>query len=260
MGAQACGDDSGPSDPAADDVAGSGAADVDSGAADIGEVTASYSDVFPIFVNKCIWCHHPDNGVDVDLTVPFDSEVGIINRPNTWLDAPSTLLVEPGNPDNSFLMDKIERLDLDEHVEGFPMPWQIPRLAPDEVATIRQWISDGANNDAFYADSVAPIFGDGISLGTDGGNCAYCHYPGATTLPDLTNSFDPLRGVVDVMGRFGVIMVIPGDPDGSLLVQKIENATLDAALGLAMPYWPERLTETEVDNIRRWIEAGAPED
>jgi hypothetical protein len=48
-------------------------------------------------------------------------------------------------------------------------------------------------------------------------------------------------------------VVRPGDPDGSLLVQKVEARQ---SVGEPMP--PEyRLSEEEVDLIRRWIAEGA---
>src|SRR6185295_3560916 len=98
-----------------------------------------------------------------------------------------------GNVANSFLVDKIERSDLDPLVEGERMPWNIAHLSPDEIMAVRQWITDGAMDDDFFRTSVAPIFGDGMSLATRGGKCGYCHYPGTDTPPDLTHPFDPIN-------------------------------------------------------------------
>ena len=51
--------------------------------------------------------------------------------------------------------------------------------------------------------------------------------------------------------------VVPGDPDGSCLVMKIEGAV--GASGTAMPPPPApSLSQAEIDAIREWIQQGAP--
>jgi hypothetical protein len=55
------------------------------------------------------------------------------------------LLVDPGNPDTSFLMLKLEATKATSEVGG-PMPYGFPPLLDDQVATIREWIADGARN------------------------------------------------------------------------------------------------------------------
>lgn len=55
----------------------------------------------------------------------------------------------------------------------------------------------------------------------------------------------------------GAILVIPGDPDGSYLVQKLEGAT--GIIGQRMPRTGGPfLTPGQMLIIRRWIEVGAP--
>src|SRR5262245_47111772 len=54
------------------------------------------NDVAPIFAAKCNDCHHPGSATRLDLTQPFDMEIGLVNRMNTWVDSPLELLVEPG--------------------------------------------------------------------------------------------------------------------------------------------------------------------
>jgi len=218
------------------------------------------NDVAPIFEQGCVLCHHgPDNGTHVDLSNPFDPNTGIIGRVNSWTSAPSTLLVDPGHVENSFLIDKVERTDLDPHIEGSPMPWNIPPLDATEIASIRQWIQTGALNDASFLANVAPIFGDGMSLGARGGKCAYCHYAGTLQPPDLTHPFDLASGVVNVTGTRGT-RVIPNDPDGSLLVKKIEAQATTVALGAPMPYQQAPLSKSQIDTLKSWIAAGAKND
>ena len=139
------------------------------------------------------------------------------------------------------------------------MPWNIPPLATADVATIRTWIQNGAKNDAMYMTQVAPIFGDGVSLGTAGGSCGYCHYQGTLQPPDVTHPFDPTMGLVSVSGGRGV-RVIPNDPANSLLVKKIEAQSTTAAIGAPMPYQQPQLAAAQIDTLKAWIKAGAKND
>jgi len=57
----------------------------------------------------------------------------------------------------------------------------------------------------------------------------------------------------------GAIRVIPGDPDNSYLVQKIEGRT--GIVGVRMPIsGPPFLTDGQILILRRWIALGAPRD
>jgi hypothetical protein len=69
----------------------------------------------------------------------------------------------------------------------------------------------------------------------------------------------PYEALVGVASRQkpGAILVIPGDPDGSYLVQKLEGHS--GIVGLQMPRnGPPYLTLGQMLAIRRWIELGAP--
>lgn len=218
----------------------------------------SYSaEVAPIFEAKCNACHHPDNAVKVDLTRPFHPELGIINRPNTWTRSSKPILVVPGDPDSSALVWKVEQTDLELKVDGDPMPWHIPPLTERELESLRQWIVQGANNDEMYRSTISRIMGDGVSLGSRGGKCAYCHYPGAAYGPDLTDLFDPQRGSVNIASDFGDVRIVPGDPEASLLFTKVKAEPLPPDLGRPMPLHYERLTAEEQQILRDWIAEGA---
>jgi hypothetical protein len=59
--------------------------------------------------------------------------------------------------------------------------------------------------------------------------------------------------------KLGAVLVVPGDPDGSCLVHKIEGAP--GIVGLRMPRnGPPYLTSGQILVIRRWIELGARND
>ncbi len=203
------------------------------------------AEVKPVFAEKCVYCHHTANVTGVDLTRPFDAAVGIVGRPSSRLRSEARLLVAPGNPQNSFVLDKVIRDNLAFELEGNAMPWQIPMLGAEAIGAVRGWISGGAGDDASFRSDVAPIFAE---------RCVYCHNPNSAQEPDLTQPFDPVVGIVKVAAGNGV-RVVPGDPDASLLVKDIEGK---AEGSVPMPFHPERLTEAEVSALIRWISQGAP--
>jgi hypothetical protein len=220
-------------------------------------------DVVPIFAQSCVFCHHIGSATGIDLTRPFDPHMGIIRRPNSWMNANSKVIVDPGNVANSFLIDKIERTDLDAHVEGDRMPWAPLPATADEIASVRQWIADGAKDDPFYQENVAPLFGDGKSLGSKGGKCGYCHYENTYQLPDLTHPFDQNVGVVNVASSNGVKLVSPGDPDGSVLWQRIARmGGVDGGRSLRppMPMQFPLLRQPQIETLKAWIASGARDD
>ena len=215
------------------------------------------SQVAPIFAASCNYCHHTGNGSGLDLTKPFDPATGLLGHANSWTSARAKLIVDPGNVANSALIDKVERTDLDPHTEGNRMPWNNELLTPSEIAAVRQWITDGAKDDAFFADNVATTFGDGTSLGTAGGKCGYCHYPGTPQPPDLTHPFDPQTGVVNVTGTAGSgKQMTPGDPGASLLMKKVDPS-LDSPTGPRMPMQIAPLAQTSIDILKAWVLEGA---
>jgi hypothetical protein len=223
-------------------------------------------DVAPI-LQRCVLCHHPGNITGYDLVNPFDPVHGIVGRSNDWHteghNSPLELVVKPGSPDESFLIYKVaadpDPLAFDPENNGDPMPPQIARVTTDELANVKQWIADGAHDDAFFSDSVAPIFGTDITLGRREGKCTLCHYPSSQTGLNILAPFDATLGLVGVRSLLSVKpRVQPGSPENSFLVEKIEAAMPSA--GAAMPLHYERLNTTEVEILRRWIAQGALDD
>jgi hypothetical protein len=221
------------------------------------------ADVRPIFLERCTYCHHPNAALPVNIADPFDPETGLVGSENTWANAhpednPEQFNVVPFEPENSFLMRKISDPNIDPTVSGAFMPWDIPPLTAQEIQTRRQWITDGANDDELYQTQVRLIFGDGMSLATAGGKCGYCHHPTGLK-PDLTNPFDSTNGAVGVASPTfaGEIRIVPGSPDDSLLIKKVEATAASTEIGAPMPRHYDPLTATEVETVRQWIAEGA---
>jgi len=91
--------------------------------------------------------------------------------------------------------------------------------------------------------------------------CVSCHTDVGRTPSGGTNlkagaSFAALVNVPST-GKPGAIRVIPGNPNDSYLVQKLEGAP--GIVGTRMPRTgPPHLSDAQVKMIRDWIAAGAP--
>jgi len=93
-------------------------------------------------------------------------------------------------------------------------------------------------------------------------SCITCHSDvGHVPAANLNLRIDPHAALVNQPSRQkpGATLVIPGDPDNSYLVHKIEGAK-DIVM-LRMPRnGPPYLTEGQILVIRRWIANGAQKD
>jgi hypothetical protein len=88
-------------------------------------------------------------------------------------------------------------------------------------------------------------------------SCVTCHRPQGGTPLNLQD--DPYAALVGVGSRqkAGAILVVPGDPDASYLIHKLEGSS--NIVQLRMPRnGPPYLTPGQITVIRRWIEIGAP--
>ena len=104
-----------------------------------GAITADFSSIQEnVFTPICTVCHaggSAPQGLRLDSANSFNL---LVNVPST--ESPSILRIKPGDPDNSYLIQKIEG-----HASvGAQMPLGGPPLAADVIAAIRQWVSDGA--------------------------------------------------------------------------------------------------------------------
>jgi len=115
-----------------------------------------------VFTPICTACHvgaSAPQGLILDAQHSYSLLVGI---PST--EVPSILRVAPGNPDNSYLIQKLEG----HAAVGQQMPLDETPLPVTTIAFIRQWITDGAQAgaaaaqavQAFAVASLAPDDGD----------------------------------------------------------------------------------------------------
>jgi hypothetical protein len=245
-------------------------------------------DVQPLFERRCVICHHSGNSGLVDIEDPFTPDFdspapGLIGSRNMRaLEHPlPPFNLVPFVPQASFVLQKVTDDELKPGCDpmlghcksndaGFFMPPAVKRLPQEKIAAVRLWVTLGAEEDDFYRMEVLSIFGDPQNRREteceNGGMlpgcimCISCHHEGSAYPPDLTRPFDPVVGVVGIKSTFRVDLdlVKPFDPDGSLLVRKLEAIGATSEYGAPMPYGYEPLTTTEVELLTQWIEAGAP--
>lgn len=91
-----------------------------------------------VFTPICTTCH-AGSAAPLGLRLEADAAYAmLVNAPS--VEVPGLLRVAPGNPDASYLIQKLEGTA----TVGGRMPLNGPPLPPETIAVIRQWITDGA--------------------------------------------------------------------------------------------------------------------
>jgi hypothetical protein len=102
-------------------------------------LTASFESIQAnVFTPICSACHAgatAPEGLRLDAADSYDLLVDVPSSEDS-----SVLRVNPGNPDDSYLIQKLEG----HAAVGARMPYGGPYLATEVVAVIRQWITAGA--------------------------------------------------------------------------------------------------------------------
>ena len=111
-----------------------------------------------------------------------------------------------------------------------------------------------------FSSIQSEIFSNSDSSGRAA--CTQCHnavgrlFNGLDLSPQV--SYNNLVGVAS-RGKVGATRVIPGDPENSYLIHKLEGRS--GIVGVRMPLvGPPYLTDGQILVIKRWIELGAPND
>ena len=105
-------------------------------------------DVRPILSDNCFTCHGPDTA-KVKSRLRLDSRDAALKGGK--FDGPA---IVPGDPDESPLVQRILSTDEDEHMPPLDSPK--PQLTDKQVATLRQWIQEGAEYQSHWA-FTAPV-------------------------------------------------------------------------------------------------------
>lgn len=103
-----------------------------------------------VFTPQCTRCH---SGAAAPLGLRLDegsSYAMLVNVPS--VEVPTAMRVQPGNPDASYLIRKLEGTQ----TVGGQMPLNAPPLPAETIAVIRQWILDGAQAAAVTTTPQSP--------------------------------------------------------------------------------------------------------
>ncbi len=100
------------------------------------------ANVYAIFEHHCSVCHITVNLGDLQFTSPNEARAALVNQyARNLCGDKDRLLVVPGNPDGSLLIQKLE----DTQDCGTPMPPHRSDAVPaEEIALVRAWIEAGA--------------------------------------------------------------------------------------------------------------------
>jgi len=118
-----------------------------------GPVTADFQSIQEnVFTPICSKCHiggGAPEGLQLDAAHSYNLLVGVPSA-----ERPELLRVKPGDPDNSYLVHKIEGVD----ITGMQMPLMEMPLSQPTIDAIRQWITNGAPNAPAAAAVAAQMF------------------------------------------------------------------------------------------------------
>ena len=106
----------------------------------IPETVLLSTSIQPVLTTNCTGCHSgvaPSGGLDLSAGTTHGATVNVNST-----QAPALAQVVPGDPDASYLVDKIEGTQ----TVGARMPLNAAPLTATEMALVRAWISAGALN------------------------------------------------------------------------------------------------------------------
>jgi hypothetical protein len=99
-------------------------------------------DIQPIFDARC-GCHvHGNTAAGLDLNAGSAYE-DLVGAPSFQADMNQ---IEPGAPERSYLLHKVDGTQLDAGGTGRQMPLGRAPLSADELSTLRRWVEQGAPN------------------------------------------------------------------------------------------------------------------
>jgi hypothetical protein len=130
-----------------------------SGGTSTGAITADFQSIQDnVFTPICSKCHigaSAPEGLQLDADHSYNLLVGVPSA-----EQPSLLRVKPGDPDDSYMVHKIEGLP---GIDGGQMPLGETPLPQATIDAMRQWITNGAPNapaaaaaDVFAVQATAP--------------------------------------------------------------------------------------------------------
>lgn len=101
------------------------------------------SDIVPILKRQCAACHLTGQEVPGLALHPRGAYSSIVGVKSLFT---GYLRVDPGKPDDSYLVMKLEGTHTAKGGQGARMPFGAPPLDETSIGKIREWIASGALN------------------------------------------------------------------------------------------------------------------
>jgi hypothetical protein len=201
----------------------------------------------PICAAVCHTGGGAPEGLRLDAADSFNLLVGVPSA-----EVPSLMRVKPGDPDNSYIIQKLEG----HQAVGLQMPFGCPQTQPcltaSTIAFIRQWITDGAPPAAAATVhaaaplAVTSIVPDDVE-------------PVSESPPQIMVAFNRDLDVTQIDSRsMHIEKIVPGESSASTLVSEVVPArvSVSGANLRALMVWPSRPLLS--GHYRLVINAGAP--
>ena len=189
-------------------------------------------DIRPILEANCLPCHGgeaPQQGLDL-RTAPAILRGGS-----------SGPAIEIGSSAKSVLVERV--------VAG-TMPPGDSNLAQSEIALIRSWIDEGAAREA--AELGVELVTDRDVLPIFQARCVVCHGK-----REQRGGLDLRTRETRLAGGDSGPLLVPGSPDASLIIQKIEAGEMPPP-DMQYDYAVRNPTDAEVAKLRQWVASGVP--
>ena len=197
--------------------------------------------ISPLFEAHCLSCHG---------TSQPQGELDLTTHESTLQGGKTGPALVPGSPLESLLLEKLH---------SGAMPLGGDRLSDGQIDLVRRWIEEGARAAAVDTET-APVASTKVAAGHEtvttilNVKCLLCHgrrnQKGGLNLQTRASL---LKGGVSGPA------VVPGKPDASLLIQRIENSDMPPVKDQAR-LSVRAVTSSELERLRAWITAGAPYD
>jgi len=183
--------------------------------------------ILPILSTSCAYsgCHSSDNPQEgIDLT--------------SYQSIMASGVIEKGNASQSELYEVLVEDDPEDR-----MPFNLPPLSEDKIAAIRNWINQGAKNN--YCDAACDTTNftySGAIMKIMADNCTGCHGPNVANAGIRLDS----HGAVASVASSGLLMGVITHTSGTPMPYS------------ANPANQRKLSECTITQVRKWVEAGAP--
>ncbi len=191
-----------------------------------------------VFTPICSVCHAggaAPQGLRLDEVNSYALLVGV---PST--EVASALRIKPGDPDNSYLVQKIEG----HAAVGAQMPFGGPPLPAATITVIRQWVTDGASRVAaasvttpFRVTAVVPAPGEVVLEAPTEIVVGLNHELDSTRLDDASLRLERVSAMADSATIIAVDLSVPVGNSAAILVVPRERLS-DGQYRLLIPRAP----------------------